>query len=171
MTETRRLLEATLLFPVTVQEVGLGLKKQKIGAGKLNGWGGIVEPGEDELMCIVREVKEEGGITVDPKTLIKAAVVLFHNEKFDCRVHTFLAPWQYQPLQETDEMGPLEWHNRLNPPTGRMMLADAQWVPRILAGESLIGEVWYGPDQSSFLQPSVYQSVSPQELPRLRPAA
>ena len=171
MTDTRKLLEATLLFPVTHNEVGLGVKKQKIGAGLLNGWGGIVEPGEDEIACIVREVMEEGGIAVDPATLIKAAVVLFHNERFDCRVHTFLAPWRYGPLQETNEMGPLEWHDRLNLPTIRMMRADAQWVPRILAGETLLGEVWYGPNQRSFLQPSDFRAVLPQDLPRLRPTA
>jgi len=171
MTDTKKLLEATLLFPITADEVGLGVKKQKIGAGLLNGWGGIIEKGEDELACIVRETLEEGSVAVDPATLTKVAVVLFHNEKYDCRVHTFLAPWHYGPLKETDEMGPLEWHDRLNVPTERMMLADKLWVPRILDGETLVGEVWYGPSQQSFLHPSDFRAVSPEYLPRLRPVA
>lgn len=171
MADTRKLLEATLLFPTRANEVGMGVKKQKIGAGLLNGWGGIIEKGENELTCIVRETLEEGHVAVDPATLRKVAVILFHNEKFDCRVHAYLAPWNYGPLQETDEMGPLEWYDRFNPPTKRMMLADSQWVPQVLGGVYLMGEVWYGPNQQSFLRPSVFTVTFPQELPRLRPTA
>lgn len=165
------LLEATLLLPVTTTHVGLGLKKKKIGAGLLNGWGGIIEDGEDEAACIVREVYEEGGIEVDRSALEKAAVILFHNERYDCRVCVFLTEWRYAPLQETEEMGAMEWHDRANPPTGQMMLADREWLPRILKGERLIGEVWYGPEQKSFLKQSEYRAVAAHKLPCLRPAA
>jgi 8-oxo-dGTP pyrophosphatase MutT (NUDIX family) len=171
MTGPRKLLEATLLFPVTATKVGLGLKKQKIGAGRRNGWGGIVDPGEDEYAGVVREVFEEGEILIDPATLAKAAVILFHNEKFDCRVHAFLCQWEYGLLRETGEMGPHEWHDRFAPPTAQMMLADAEWVPRILAGENLVGEVWYSQGQKTLLKPSIFQAVLPEELPRLRLAA
>lgn len=147
MAQERKHIEATLLFPVTTTQVGLAIKKQKIGAGLLNGWGGVVEPGESALVCIGREVFEEGGVRVDLETLTKVAVMLFHNEKYDCRVHAYLAPWHYGPLQETDEMGALAWYSRTKPPVHRMMPADRIWVPEILAGNYIRGEAWYGPGQ------------------------
>ena len=163
--------EATLLLPVTKTQVGLGIKRQKIGAGLLNGWGGMIDPGEDDITCVVRETLEEGGIEVDPKTLVKVAVILFHNEKFDCRVHVFLAPWRYPDLKETEEMGPMMWYSRATPPVEQMMLADREWLPRVLGYTNLVGEVWYSPDQKSLLRPSEYRSVPASHLPRSRPAA
>jgi 8-oxo-dGTP pyrophosphatase MutT (NUDIX family) len=163
MTEEKKHLEATLLLPVTADKVGLGLKKQKIGKGLLNGWGGLVDPGETPLECAVRETFEEGGVKVDAQTLIKAAVILFHNEKFDCQVHVYLAPWSYGPLQETDEMGPIEWYDRLAPPVHHMMLADKDWLPLVLQGKHIRGEVWYGPNQES-LKGCNFQYVEPHEL-------
>ncbi len=158
-------IEATLLFPVTPTKVGLGYKKQKIGAGLLNGWGGMVDPGESPLACIGREVLEEGGVQVDLETLIKVAVMLFHNEKFDCRVHAYLAPWHYEPLQETDEMGTLAWYSRTNPPLHRMMPADKIWVPEILAGKYIRGEAWYGPGQKELTgHGCVIDYVQPHQL-------
>ena len=163
MTEAKKHIEATLLLPVTVDKIGLGLKKQKIGAGKLNGWGGVIDPGETPLACIVREVCEEGGVMVDPKTLIKAALMLFHNEKFDCTVHVYLAPWSYESLQETDEMGPLKWYDRLAPPLHNMMPADKVWLPLVLEGYFIRGEAWYGPHQET-LENCIIDYVDPHDL-------
>ncbi len=165
MAQERKHIEATLLFPITPTKVGLGLKKQKVGAGLLNGWGGVVEAGESPLTCIGREVFEEGGVRVDLETLTKVAVMLFHNEKFDCRVHTYLAPWHYEPLQETAEMGAQTWYPRTKPPIHRMMAADRIWVPKILAGNCVRGEAWYGPEQKQLVgRGCVIDYVRPHQL-------
>ncbi|MEM9057182.1 MAG: NUDIX domain-containing protein, partial [Pseudomonadota bacterium] len=49
---------ATLLFVVRGGEVLLIHKKRGLGAGKINGPGGRVEPGETVQECAVREVRE-----------------------------------------------------------------------------------------------------------------
>ena len=149
--QERKHIEATLMFPVTTTHVGLGLKKQKIGAGLLNGWGGVVEQGESLLSCIAREVFEEGSVQVEQETLIKVAVMLFHNERYDCRVHAYLAPWHYGLLQETEEMGTQAWYPKTSPPLTHMMPADRIWVPKILAGNYIVGEAWYGPGQKELV--------------------
>ena len=57
-------IHATLLFIVRNGEILLIEKKRGIGAGKVNGPGGKIDPGETPLECIIRETREELGITV-----------------------------------------------------------------------------------------------------------
>jgi len=50
---------ATLLFVVRRGQVLLIHKRRGHGAGKVNGPGGMVEPGETPLQCALREIEEE----------------------------------------------------------------------------------------------------------------
>lgn len=167
--EEKTLLNAALVFLVTPTEVGLGLKKQKIGAGLLNTVGGGIEPGETAAECAVREAQEEWTITIDPSSLSKVAVADFHNRKsdgelFNCRVHTFFCTtWEGTP-QESDEMGPLEWFARDQVPFDRLMLADRDWLPAILSGKYIYAESWYGPKQQTLEQPTILTEVTPEKL-------
>ena len=52
----------TLAFIIRGESVLLIRKKRGHGAGKLNGPGGKVEPGETPLECVVRETEEEVGV-------------------------------------------------------------------------------------------------------------
>ena len=52
-----------LCFVLRGEEILLIRKKRGIGAGKINGPGGHLEPGETPLEAAVREVQEELGIT------------------------------------------------------------------------------------------------------------
>ena len=54
---------ATLMFVVQDAKILLIRKKRGIGAGKVNGPGGKFEPGETALQCVLREVREESGLT------------------------------------------------------------------------------------------------------------
>jgi 8-oxo-dGTP diphosphatase len=56
---------ATLMFVVDEpgHRVLLIRKKRGLGAGKINGPGGKMDPGETELECAVRETQEELGVT------------------------------------------------------------------------------------------------------------
>ena len=62
---------ATLLFILRGSERGrevlLIRKKRGLGAGKINGPGGKMDPGESAAECAIRETKEELGVTAgDP---------------------------------------------------------------------------------------------------------
>jgi len=56
---------ATLMFIIDEdrREVLLIRKKRGLGAGKINGPGGKIDPGETSLECAVRETQEELGVT------------------------------------------------------------------------------------------------------------
>ena len=56
---------ATLMFIIdeAKREVLLIRKKRGLGAGKINGPGGKIDPGETSLECAVRETQEELGVT------------------------------------------------------------------------------------------------------------
>ena len=53
------------------------MKKRGFGAGKWNGFGGKVEPGETIVEAAVREVKEECGYDVSWKVVNSRHVSLF----------------------------------------------------------------------------------------------
>ena len=54
---------ATLLFVIRDGEILLIHKKRGLGAGKINGPGGHIEPGETMLQCAIRETQEELCVT------------------------------------------------------------------------------------------------------------
>ncbi|WP_395744014.1 8-oxo-dGTP diphosphatase [Prosthecobacter sp.] len=56
---------ATLMFIIdeAKREVLLIRKKRGLGAGKINGPGGKIDPGETSVECAVRETQEELGVT------------------------------------------------------------------------------------------------------------
>src|SRR6187431_3003101 len=54
---------ATLLFVIRDGQILLIRKKRGLGAGKVNGPGGRIEPGETPEQAAVREVQEEIGVT------------------------------------------------------------------------------------------------------------
>ena len=58
---------ATLTFVLRDAEILLIRKKRGLGAGKINGPGGRIEPGESKLECAIREVEEE--LCVTPQEL------------------------------------------------------------------------------------------------------
>jgi len=55
----------TLGFLFRNGKIILAEKKRKIGAGKLNGYGGEIEDGEDRISSLLREVEEECVVDLD----------------------------------------------------------------------------------------------------------
>lgn len=149
--------DAVLCFLIRAGKILLGIKSKKIGQGRLNGYGGGIDNGETPEQAAIRELWEEGKVKADPKSLVKVAIVDFHNQNsdgfcFTCKVHVyFLYEWEGEP-QETDELLSPEWFDASNLPFEKMLLADRVWLPLAISGKKVIGEAWYGPFQRTLLK-------------------
>lgn len=150
------LLNATLCFPIRNGRVLLARKTGKIGKGCWNGYGGGIEKGEKPKKAAPRELFEESEMIAESQDLHKAAVIDFHNEKsdggrFTCRVHIYLLyKWVGEP-KVTDEMKEPTWFHPDDLPFDEMMPADREWIPLILKGKKILGEVRLGPFQKTLL--------------------
>jgi mutator protein MutT len=130
--------DLSLLFLLRGDEILLAMKKRGFGAGRWNGVGGKIEPGETIEQAAVRECQEEIG--VEPLEIEKVAVHEFYgpNEPIG-KVHVFLSrKWVGEPF-ETEEMAPL-WHKLEEIPYDDMWQDDRVWLPQVLAGRKLEGK-------------------------------
>lgn len=126
-------MRATLVFVLRGDEVLLIHKKRGLGAGKINGPGGKIEPGETPLQAAIREVEEELEIT--PFDLEEMGVLHFQfidGLAIHCVVYTATG-FRGTP-KETDEAIP-EWFKLDEIPYQRMWEDDQYWLPRMLAGD------------------------------------
>jgi len=117
----------------------LGLKKLRLGAGKLNCFGGNIEEGETIEEAAKREVLEECGITV--AAVRKVARLSFVSPlRPEIDLHVFEATeFSGEPV-ETDEMAPA-WYEESEMPYDRMWSSDAYWLPPVLAGKCVSGTI------------------------------
>ena len=133
------------------EEILLGLKKAGFGAGKYNGFGGKVEPGETVEGAAVREVKEEVGIRVSEEDLQAAGRLVFlfpANPEWDKVGYVFVVRrWEGEPV-ESAEMRPT-WFRVEEIPFGQMWQGDVHWLPRVLAGERVRGWFTFGEDNET----------------------
>ncbi len=135
--------QVTLGFCIRGPDVLLGMKKCGFGTGKWNGFGGKVQRGETPRTAMVREFKEESGLSVNTLDLQESALVHFYFDEvhvFDCFVY-LVRKWQGEPT-ETEEMHP-EWYPIAQLPFDTMWAADKEWVPRVLAHEKLEVSVYF----------------------------
>lgn len=128
----------TVLFLVTDGAVLLAMKKRGFGAGRWNGVGGKLEPGETPEQAAVRECQEEIGVT--PLTIQKAAEIVFDEQhgggRETIQAHVYMASaWQGDPV-ETEEMAP-RWVQLDAIPYEEMWADDPYWLPQVLAGKKL----------------------------------
>lgn len=137
--------QATLLFIVDNGNILLIRKKRGLGAGKINGPGGKLDPGETITECAVREVQEELGVTpLNPKKYGELRFQFI--DDYSIHVHVFVA-CQYtgRPL-ETQEAVP-HWFALADIPYEQMWADDEIWLPRILAGEQVDGRFVFDGDR------------------------
>jgi mutator protein MutT len=129
----------TLVFLRRDREILLAMKKVRFGAGKWNGTGGKVEPGETYEQAAVRECEEEIGVT--PKALQKVGELHFRDlpdVEHYCHVYT-TTEWDGEP-GESEEMRP-RWFNENQIPYDQMWPDDQFWMPLMLAGKYFKGKV------------------------------
>ena len=128
---------ATLMFIVRDGRVLLIEKKRGIGAGKVNGPGGKIDPGETALEAVVRECQEELHITpLEPRKLGELWFSMTTCPDILC--HVFRADDFSGIPTETDEAVPL-WTPLDAIPYERMWADDRQWLPLMLADTTFRG--------------------------------
>lgn len=138
-------IHATLLFIIRDGEILLMEKKRGLGAGKINGPGGKIDPGETPLECAIRETKEELCITA--LRPVKMGELHFAmSDVPDILCHVFLArDFKGRPV-ETEEAKPL-WCRLDDIPYDRMWRDDVFWLPLLLDGRTFHGRfVFSGED-------------------------
>lgn len=123
---------ATLMFIVDEprQHVLLIRKKRGLGAGKINGPGGKIDPGETSAECAVRETQEELCVTaLDP---VKHGELWFQFvDGLALHVDVFRATrWEGDPA-ETPEAIPL-WTPLDALPFDEMWADDRHWLAEVL---------------------------------------
>lgn len=123
-------LNATLLYIVRGGEVLLIHKKRGLGAGKLNGAGGKVEPGETTLEAATREFREELG--AQPLAPRKVGVVAFEVlSGTSILIHVFRSDALEGEPVETSEATPV-WVPVDDIPYDRMWEDDRHWLPHLI---------------------------------------
>lgn len=128
---------ATLCFIVEGSRVLLIRKLRGLGAGKVNGPGGKIEPGETPEACAIRETQEEVGVT--PRDLRLAAELSFQfADGYSLFCSVFIAANHEGEPYATAEAEPF-WVEKAAIPFDEMWQDDRWWLHRVLAGETLRG--------------------------------
>jgi 8-oxo-dGTP diphosphatase len=150
------MIEATLCFIVDGSpptRILLGRKKRGFGQGKVNGFGGKVQPGETPVDTVIREVHEESGLVVSPDTLRSAGTVTFYfptHPHYDHHVHVFVATSWEGFVRDSAEMAP-DWFPVDAIPYKQMWDDDAYWLPLVLAGKRIRAEFSFAEDNETVL--------------------
>jgi 8-oxo-dGTP diphosphatase len=115
------------------------LKKQGLGSGKYNGFGGKIEANEPIEVAAVRELYEECGIDVAVDDLTRVARLEFFfpaMPDWNQVVYAFVAErWKGEPV-ESREMKPV-WFSLEAIPFDKMWADDAHWLPLVLRGKGI----------------------------------
>jgi 8-oxo-dGTP diphosphatase len=128
---------ATLCFVIRGDEILLIRKKRGLGAGKINGPGGRLEPGETPLECAIRETREELGIT--PTNIELAGELSFQfTDGYALFGSVFRAAGCEGVPIETEEAVP-RWTPVHAIPYEQMWADDELWFPYLFAGRHFAG--------------------------------
>jgi 8-oxo-dGTP diphosphatase len=135
---------ATLIFVIRNGEILLIRKKRGLGAGKINGPGGRIEPGESALECAIREAEEE--LRVTPTGVRQRGELSFQFvDGYGIHVVVFSAEGCERVACETEEATPI-WTALGQIPYDEMWEDDRIWLPLLIAGESFSGRFVFDGD-------------------------
>ncbi len=128
---------ANLLFIVRDEKILLIRKKRGFGAGKINGPGGKVDPGETPLQSALRETFEELGIS--PLGTTQQGELHFQFcDGYSLHCAVFLAHDFARQPRETEEAVPL-WTPLDQIPYDEMWADDRYWLPLLIRGAHFTG--------------------------------
>ena len=115
----------------------------RFGEGKWNGPGGKLDPRESPRQGVIREVKEETGLTVlDP--LLKGEIDFYfgNKPKPDWITYIFLVT-KFTGEMKPNEEGELKWFSIEEIPYRQMWPDDVYWLPEIMDGKKVKGTFWF----------------------------
>lgn len=128
--------ELTLGFLRRDDEILIAMKKRGFGAGRWNGFGGKVEPGETIEASMIREAQEEIGVTLTKFEKVAVHIFNLPYEEKEWTTHTYIATeWEGEPT-ESEEMAP-QWFKIADIPYTDMWSDDKFWLPPVLLGDKL----------------------------------
>ncbi len=132
---------ATLALLVKDNKICLGIKKRKLGKGKYNGFGGMQEDGETIEQAAVRELQEEACVRALKYKKVGELSFFFNAQpEWNQVMHIYLVThWEGEP-KETEEMT-AEWFHLDSIPYDLMWDDDKYWLPHILSGKKVKGDV------------------------------
>ena len=134
--------QLTLVIIHRNDRVLLGMKKRGFGAGKWNGFGGKVVPGESILAAAERELREEAGIVAKAMEKHGVLTFVFPDNPTLLEVHVFRAEeWSGEPT-ESEEMRP-QWFPVSLIPFPEMWSDDELWFPLLFAQKKFVGEFFF----------------------------
>lgn len=128
---------ATLMFIIKDGEILLIEKKRGLGAGKINGPGGKIDPGETPLQCAIRETQEELLITALRPTKV-GELHFAMSDVPDILCHVYLARDFEGVPTETIEAKPI-WFRLQDIPFEQMWSDDIHWIPLLLREQKFLG--------------------------------
>jgi 8-oxo-dGTP diphosphatase len=137
-------IRATILFVVRDGRILLIRKKRGIGAGKINGPGGKLDPGESARACAIRETQEE--LCITPLGVEQRGELRFQfTDGLSILGYVFLASDFQGEASETEEAVPL-WTPVDAIPYSDMWADDEIWMPWLLTGRRFFGRVLFDGD-------------------------
>ncbi len=136
---------ATILFVIKDGRILLIEKKRGLGAGKINGPGGKIDPGETPLEAAIRETREE--LCITPHAPRKLGELRFSmSDCPDILCHVYRADDFSGTPTETDEAVPV-WTALDEIPYSRMWADDQYWLPLLLEERSFLGRFVFEGDR------------------------
>lgn len=134
----------------------LKLATRGISIGRWNFPGGKVEGRETPEECAIREVLEETGLRANSITYHGKLDFFFENNpQKNWSVHIFSTDdFEGTQLGSTEE-GTLKWFSASELPEDKMWPADKFWIPMVLAGKKIFGEVHFNGDGTEYISQSI----------------
>ena len=128
---------ATIMFIIREGRILLIEKKRGLGAGKINGPGGKIDPGESPLESVIRETQEE--LLITPLAPRKLGELRFSmTDCPDILCHVYRSDDFTGEPTETPEAVPV-WMPLDKIPYERMWADDRHWFPYLIDDRCFLG--------------------------------